>query len=372
MRSFCAASLLGLALSAAATAQVGPGFGATRVLDIGAVVQSYTVGESAELRQVSVPISASMRLPSGIGFGLRTVYATVSSDDLESLSSIGDSQLGLSYLRAAGRGIVETSVNLNLPTGKGTLDEAAFSTASTVAYDDFGFMTPTLGQGASISPSLSVAFPAGPEAALGFGVSYALKSAYEPFEADTSAYAPGNELALTVGIDTRSGSNSVSFDITAVRYGQDEFRGNAFQPGSKISATARWKLGTGRLRGRAIARYRHVLDGALGDDDRPVVYLRPSHAILGIGILYDGPSAGIDVSATSRYYGSLKDLNVESAFGDQQILLDLAVAPSFALAPTTRAYGSFTYTMGLAQLVEQANAPTFGGFRAGLGIAMSF
>jgi hypothetical protein len=343
--------------------------------EVGVVVQQYTVGSAAAVEQRSVPLSAAVRHRSGFGLSAYGVYASVQSDDLAPLSGLGDLHLGASFLRNVGGAAVEASLGATLPTGQGALSDDLFATAATIAFDDFAFATPSLGQGAALSPALTVALPLGRGAALGVGASYASRAAYAPFEGDTSAYAPADEVALTAGLTALlGGANSVTLDVSMVRYGDDTFRGRTYSPGDKVAATALWMMGSGAVRGRILARYRQVFDGFVGQDDRPVAYLRPSQATLGLGLVVGSAAAAVDLSGTARYYGTIKEIEGLSdvGFGEQQVLLDLGVSPRVAIGAGARLRGAFTYTTGLAERVEEANAPAFTGFRAALGLGLTW
>ncbi len=270
-----ALALVVLAAAAGASAQTEPRV----VVDAGFVSQSYSTGDTQSVSEATVPLSVAVGVGRGLTVSLRTVYASVSGDGLESLSGLGDTQVGVGFQQPLGLALVDVTLGASLPTGQTALTDAQFATSASLAVDDYAFALPTLGQGAVVSPSVALAVPMGAGAAFGIGAAYSARSSYTLFDADTSSYAPAGETILTVGLDASvSATSTFTLEGSYVLYGDDSYRGETFSPGDKASATMRIESGGRLVRTRLLARYRHVFDGAVGAAARPVSYRRPSQA----------------------------------------------------------------------------------------------
>lgn len=358
-------------LAVSAEAQLNPEV----VVDVQAVGQSYTIGDEQSLSEIAVPIGVGVSLGNGVGFSLRTAYATVTGDRLADLGGLADTQLGVSYRRALGAALVDLSLTSSLPTGQTGLSPDEFATSNALAFDDYAFVLPSLGQGAVISPGITIALPTGDGLAFGVGAAYSARSSYTLFANDTTAYLPGNETILTAGVDSRIGrASSFTLEGSYVLYGDDEYGTDTFSPGDKIAGTMRLALGGGTVRGSFLARYRHVFDGAVGTPARIVGYLRPSQAQVALGLSAGSASTRVGLTAGARYYGTIEGdtgstLELVSFLADQQVLLDLGVAPTIGLGPNAEFRGSFVYTLGLAEAIGGA---TLTGYRVGGGVRVGF
>ena len=362
-----------LALSGTAAAQPAPRV----VVEAGAVSQTYSTGDERSLSELTVPISAAAEVTPGVTLGLRAVYATVSGDGLEGMSGLGDTQLSVGYRRPLGDAIVDLTLATSLPTGQTGLTDEQFATTAALAIDDYAFALPTLGQGAVLSPGVTIAIPAGDAFAIGFGAAYSARSSYTLFADDTSAYAPGNETILTAALQAGSGGSSFKLEGSYVLYGDDGYRGQTFSPGDKAAATMRVNFGGRYVRSQILARYRHVFEGTAGVAQRPVSYLRPSQAQLGLGLGLGPPATEVMLTAGARYYGSISDVagavsvveEVAGVLAEQQVLLDLGLAPTIAIGPSARLRGQFVYTLGVA---EAAGASPLTGYRVGGSVRVGF
>ena len=372
MRALLPTLLAATALAAApldARAQASP---APRVVvDVAALSQSYATGEDQSVAEVSVPLSIAAAVTPRLGLSARTAYASVTGDGLATLSGLADTQLGASWEQPVGGGILDLSLSLNVPTGQTALTEEQFATSATLALDDYAFAVPTLGRGLVLSPALAVALPLGDALAVGAGAAYASSSSFTLFASDTSAYTPAAETILTAGLDASlGGASSFTLEGSYVTYGEDRYRGTAFRPGDKLAASLRLALGSGTVRSHVVARYRQVSEGEIATRG-PVAYLRPTQAQVALGIDVVRPGVEVGLVSGLRYYGTLSEATSASAFAtalaDQQVLLDLGLAPTVRLGASAALRGSVTYTLGVA---EAAGAAPLTGLRIGGGVSV--
>lgn len=368
-----AGALVGMAQVVAAQ----PATGAfTGVVEAGAVVQRYSTGQDLSVRETSAPFGAAVRHASGFGVSVRGLYATAGGDGLATLSGLADVQAGASFRRRLGGAAVEVAITASAPGGEPSLSDTEFPTAATLATDDYAFDVPTLGQGSTVSPALTLVVPLGGGLALGAGAAYYSRGAFVPFDGSTEEYTPADEIAVTGGFTAQTGpASTFSLDASVVSYGDDAFGGQSFSPGNRITGTMRLLAGGGTVRGRFVARYRHVVDGTAGASSRPVVYQRPEHALVAVGVGLFGAGVGVELSGGVRYYGTLNLVDSDNpdtilnALGQHQVLIDIGAAPSVEVAGRARLQGVFTYTVGVA---EVAGASPLSGFRAGAGLAVFF
>ena len=370
--SKASARLLVLASALALTVPVSAQTDPRVVVEVGAIAQDYPTGTDLTVSELTIPVRAAVAVIPGVEVSARTAYASVSGDGLESLSGIGDTQLGANVRRPVGGGLVDLSLMVSLPTGQTALSEDQFATASVLALDDYAFALPTFGQGTVIAPGLTLAIPVGSGLALGVGASYSMASGYTPFADASSTYTPADETILTGGLDASlGGASRFTLEGSYVLYGQDTFGDETFSPGDKVAGRMRLALGSGAVRGSFLARYRQVGDGTIGTPLRPVTYLRPNQGQLALGLSFVQPMFDIGVSSGLRYYGSIEDAvdnPFESSLSGQQVLLDLTASPTVQIGDMASLMGSFTYTMGVA---ESAGASPFTGYRAGAGLRVS-
>jgi len=359
---------LALAMGLSASAQTDPRV----VVEVGAIAQDYPTGTDLTVSELTIPVRASVAVIPGVEVSARTAYGSVSGDGLESLSGLGDTQLGANWRRPVGGGLVDVSLMLSLPTGQTALSEEQFATASILALDDYAFALPTFGQGMVFAPGLTIAVPVGSGLALGAGVSYSMSSDYTPFADASSTYTPADETILTGGLDASLGGESrFTLEGSYVLYGDDTFEGETFSPGDKVAGRMRLALGSDAVRGSFLARYRQVGDGTIGTPLRPVTYLRPNQAQVALGLSFVQPMFDVGVSSGVRFYGSFSDIedaSRETALSGQQVLLDFTASPTVQVSPNAKLVGSFTYTMGVG---EEFGASPFTGTRAGVGARVS-
>ncbi|GAB5536909.1 MAG: hypothetical protein Rubg2KO_31580 [Rubricoccaceae bacterium] len=361
--------LLVLFASPLATAQTAPPV----IVDVSAIGQSYTTDDGT-ITQVTVPLRASFQIARNVSMNVRTAFATASGDGLEPLSGLTDTQVGTRFSGTVGKGIVDVSLSASLPTGQTALSLDQLATASTLSLDDYAFATPSFGRGAVLAPGISVALPVSQTAAVGMGAVYSISSEYTLVQSDEAAYMPGNELLLTAGLDATLGRiGLVTVEGSYVQYGDDSYREATYSPGGALGGTVRLALGTGPIRTRLLASARRVTDGTLSVPSTrfqaTIPYTRPTQNTLALGV--DVVQPGFDVGLTGgfRTYASeaepQSDTAPVAALANEQVLLDIGIAPSFRLSSTARLRGAVTYTRAVGEEAEDA---PFSGMRASAGL----
>ncbi|MEO0560160.1 MAG: hypothetical protein AAF170_18485 [Bacteroidota bacterium] len=372
LHTLCLAAFVVVA-SPLARAQAAPSV----IVDASAIGQSYTTADGT-VNQMTLPLRASVQLTPTVVMNLRTAVAAAGGDDLQTLGGLTDTQIGARLSRSVGAGIVDMSLSASLPTGQTALSLRELVTASTLSLDDYAFATPSFGRGTVLAPGISAALPVSETAAVGMGAVYSIASSYTLVQADTALYRPGNELLITAGLDAALGRiGLVTVEGSYVQYGDDRYREATFSPGGTLGGTIRLALGTGTVRTRLLASARRITDGTL---DVPsarfqaiVPYTRPTQNTLLLGVDVVQPSFDIGLTGGFRTYASegepQSDTAPVAALANEQVLLDVSIAPSLRLGATAQLRGTLTYTRAVGEEAEDA---PFSGTRASVGLRVGF
>lgn len=326
-------------------------------ISMSAVYQRFDDSDQL-LEEVSFPLAVQVPLGSRAGFSLLAGAAVANGDAMAELGGITDVQLGLSYRQPVGEGSIVASVGTNLPSGKQELTPDEFATSVALSQNFYSFAQPGFGQGFSVSPGLTIAFPFGDRFVIGGGAAYQYKGEYTPVTSLSGGYDPGDELTLTGGLDVRVGTTGAfSGDVAFTRYGSDELDGEEFyQAGNRLSLSLQYLNHIGYDRLHFYARY-----SSRGRGQVPV------------------PGGGLVAEAhrTVPSYGRLRALYrkrttettylgllVEGRFYEETTaypsyaLVDFGVRPELRVTREVSLVSRFVYTVG-----------TFTGLTAGMGIA---
>ena len=349
-------------------------------VSVGGIVQRYGIEGDLDASAVSVPFSAAIPLAGGrVGVSVRAAYVRASVDSFTTISGIANAGLGVHLRQKLGPAEGLVGLDVGLPVGTKELDFDAFATALVLNRNELAFAVPQVGQGLQVAPSAAIAVPLGPTVALGAGVSYVRRGAYQPFAAPDFDYDPGDEITLTAGIEANLLVTDVSLDVAYTRYGDDSFAEATFTPGNRFVATAR----VGGSVGYFLARYRQRSDGMLPvanpatgeDDERTIIPFRPYEIRLESGGRARLGPVAVGYGGAARYYGDLREFeeidgvgDSFNATGEHQLVFDVALRPSILIGERTALQGQFVYSIGLGTLALPDDVPRLVGFAAGLGL----
>jgi len=347
------------------------------IVDASSIGQSYTT-QDGTVNQVTIPLRASFTLFRNVEMNIRTAYAAANGDGLEPLSGLTDTQVGARFSGAVGKGIVDVSLSASLPTGQTALSLEQLATASTLSLDDYAFATSSFGRGTVLAPGISVALPISETTAVGIGAVYSISSEYTLIQFDSVPYVPGNELLLTAGVDAAMGRiGLVTVEGSYVQYGDDTYREATYSPGGTLGGMVRLALGTGTVRTRLLASARRVTDGTLSvpstSFQATVPYTRPTQNTLALSVDVVHTGFTLALNGGFRTYASdappQNDTAPVSVLADEQVLLDIGIAPSLRLSSTARLRGALTYTRAVGEDAEDA---PLSGTRASIGLRVGF
>lgn len=244
MRRALTASVLML-LVAGSEARADVMFGADRELLAATSQNSYRewkiedtgAGESRVIRQAVSRLSSTFALGETADLLLYTSGGFSQERSLENrdLSGLADLKLK-GYVHAWQRRLV-FGLGVNLPTGQTALSEEEVRVATLLAPHVLGFRLRNYGSGFDVDLGVAAGGSLGPSITVGGGVNALLRGAYDLDE--STEYGPGNEFALTLGIDARGEGLAGTVDVVYRMFAADEVDGSeSFQEGDQIEISA--------------------------------------------------------------------------------------------------------------------------------------
>lgn len=324
---------------------------------LSAVYQRFDDGDQV-LEEVSAPLVVQVPLGSQGGLSLMTGAAAANGDAYEGLTGLTDVQVGLSYRQPIGSGSLVASLGANLPSGKRELSPEEFATSVALSQNFYNFAQPGFGQGFSVAPGLTLAYPIGDLLVVGGGVSYQYKSGYTPVTTMPGGYEPGDELTVTGGADVRLGTTTaLSGDVAFTRYGADELDGAEFyQAGNRVAVSLQFLSHRGYDTFHVYARYSSrgrgqvplPGGGLVTETHRAVPSYGRVHALYRLR------------TSETTYLGMLLQgrMYEETMAYSSKTLVDVGVRPELRITREVSLVSRFIYTAG-----------SFNGFTAGMGIA---
>lgn len=334
-----------------------------RPIDVvfGAVYQTYTDGtgsEDQEINELSVPTAVFVPVGNNIGLSMLASYATVSGDNLETVSGLTDVKVGASFYQRVGQGSLVVSVGANIPVGSTEFSEDEYPTIVAQSLHVYNFRVRGYGQGFNAAPGFTFAYPVSERVVLGVGASYQSRGGYRPNVLLETDYNPGDEVLVTGGIDIRlSETLNLSADATYTTYNADTIEDEeVFSAGDKLTATGQLLGRFGFNEMRLVARYRspdRSTIPAAGAFPERTIQTIPTELFLQAS--YQQRVArqfSIGVLAQGRLFE-------ESAFYDALTLIDVGLLPTIGFTDSVSLETRFIYTTGDIE-----------GFEAGGGLAI--
>lgn len=315
------------------------------------VWQSYQLADGTRLRQLSLPLSVRVPVGTGTAVSLRANTALTEGPDAPSFVGISDVRLGATTRVPVGRGQVVLGLRVMLPVGTTQWTAERFQTIVRVSRDYLRFRTPAYGQGLSVAPSILYARPLSDRLTAGIGLRYQVRGAYEPFTTMADPFAPGNDLALTGGLDVQLTRYwVVSTDALYTWYAEDKIGGTAlFSAGNQLIVGTALVGERGRDTVTLRLRYRQRGQPTLPEAGPAVRTVSDYTSAQGSYRWQPAPGFALHARLTGRWYAA-------SDVTERLRLVDLSLAPSARVTDEVHLRGHLTYTAG-----------TFDGLEAGLG-----
>lgn len=343
---------------------------------------------SIDFSEISTVFNIYLPLSQNFSLGLRGGQANIRFGDentfsnlqLEELNGFSDLQLtGTYYLENIGTVL---SLKMNLPSGKKNWDmQSQVNTSAIISNAIYRLQLPQFGEGFNLAPGLTWARQVADNIALGLGVSYQYKAAYQAL-AWIEEFDPGDEILLTGGMDVRiNSSTTLSGDVVYSIFGEDVINGDkVLAAGNRIVSTLLLEKYFKFHRFNLMMAYRtqaksEVTSFALGDNLKAnEVNLVPNNLQVYSSFRTQFSNAfSVMLSAEGRFYLSIEDAAVPQVTDALPIPLAsgnvfmLAVSPVFSLGESVQMPFHIQYARGNFTGDIKLN-----GIELGLGLALAF
>lgn len=203
------------------------------VISLMPVYEGWSTSDSIGFSEFSSILSIGYNPLEYTSLGLVTRYASVGGD-VSSLSGLSDMQITIRQKLPDQNLTFDGGVNI--PSGKTKLNENEFITSRIISQELFSMRTPNFGQGLNAFLGATWLNQFSDNVVGGLGLSYQLKSEYQPLAAISDKYTPSNELSLTAGLDIKlSETQTITGDFTGIFYGSDKLNGKEiFSSGNRL------------------------------------------------------------------------------------------------------------------------------------------
>lgn len=195
--------------------------------------ENWKINDSTSFSELTSILSAGLNPLDNTSIGIVTRYASVSGD-LSKLSGLSDMQLILKQ-RLPDQNLTFEG-GINIPTGKTKLKPDEFITSRIISQELFGLRTSNFGQGFNAFLGLTWLHPFSDKVVIGTGISYQIKTEYQPLSDSQVKYTPSNEISLTAGLDIKlSETQTLTGDFTGIFYGSDKLNNKEiFSSGNRL------------------------------------------------------------------------------------------------------------------------------------------
>ncbi len=187
------------------------------------IYESWSIKNNVAFSEFTSALSLSYFPSSNTNLMLNTNYAATGGD-LNSISGFSDTRISVKHNFSKYNLVLTAGVNI--PSGKTKLSTDQFETLRFIGQDLFGMRTPNFGQGTNFILGASWVHELSDNYVVGLGLSYQVKSQYQPLKDFIDKYTPSNEISVTGGLDVKiSNTQTVTGDIISVFYGSDKING---------------------------------------------------------------------------------------------------------------------------------------------------
>ncbi len=311
-----------------------------------------------------------------------TKYASVGGD-LNRLNGFSDSQLSLRQNLTKYNLIF--SVGVNIPSGRTKLTNSQYQTLRIISQGLFGMRTPDFGQGTNFILGATWVHPVSDNFVIGLGLSYQIKTQYQPLQDYSGKYKPANEISATGGFDLKfPGTQTLTGDITGIFYGNDKMDGNdVFSSGSRTLIDLMYKKYFGYNRFSAMMFYSIVTEKYFDQNIFSDVNILNNLTPVDVQLLYSLVN-NVKLNPNQLYLRAAFDQRFSTGFSmgygvfmssfektisyfSGYTVFGLMVTPTIKFSPSVSIPFLFKYSTGSA-----SNKPNVQNFTIGAGINLSF
>ena len=204
------------------------------------IYESWTIKDSTGFSEFTNILSVGYNPLKNTSLGLVSRYASVSGD-VGSLNGFSDMQLIIK--QRLPKVNITFDGGVNIPTGKTKLDQDNFITSRYIGKQLFSVNTSNFGQGLNAFLGATWLHPLSEDVVVGAGISYQLKTQYQPVSVSPDKYKPSNEISATAGLDIKlNETTTITGDFTGIFYGSDKLDGNEiFSSGNRLIFNTMYK-----------------------------------------------------------------------------------------------------------------------------------
>lgn len=306
--------------------------------------ESWSINDSTSFSEFTSIFSAGYNPLKNTSIGIVTRYASVGGD-VGSLSGLSDIQLIVN--QALPDENLSFNGGLNIPSGKTKLKPEEFITSRVISQELFGLRTSNFGQGLNGFLGVTWLHPLSDVVVIGGGLSYQVKSEYQPLSDTSQKYTPSNEFSVTAGLDIKlSETQTITGDFTGIFYGSDKVDGKEiFSSGNRIIVNSMYRQFFGFNSLSFYLLYRNVaLDKLKGiyavlDNEKTT----PNEVYIGVSFNQRFNSK------FSMGYGIFTSIYEETAaYFSGYNLYGLNISPQFTLSPSVSIPVFLKYAFGSA------------------------
>lgn len=223
----------------------------------GGVQQSYTLQGFGTVSQQSAPFSVAVPITNRMLLMVANSVGSSKADTAE-LQGIADTRVSLSYVLPGDK--FWLAAGASVPTGKTKLTSSELLVSTKISQAALALRMPVFGQGFNGNIGLAYATAFTRRLVFGLGTSYAFKGEYEPIDASSIKYNPGDEISANMGIDfiTYSKEARLSLDISGTYFLEDQLNdAKIFQSGPRAIIFAVYSLKMGDFNHQLSTRIRY-------------------------------------------------------------------------------------------------------------------
>ena len=225
----------------------------------GPVLQTYQFEDASaaglkSIQLMSAPFAVTVPVMPTLAVSVSGAYArgTAKGEAGETVTLEGLTDTNVDVVFGVGLDWLIVTAGATVPTGNNTHSVGESLVAGVVAAELLPFAIKTWGSGGSAGGTVAAARQLGGWG-LGLSAGYRVASEYEPLQAQTLGYRPGDQLQLRLALDHDVGSaGTFSILLGLQRYGNDQVGGNElFQSGMRLDAVVSYAFALG-LRSSAL------------------------------------------------------------------------------------------------------------------------
>ena len=264
----------------------------------GVVIESYTFRAPLQtsidkISLLTVPIVARATIARQLELSVNGAFASATltrpGGDATTLSGLTDTELRLTYATMGDR--VRLSAIGLAPTGKSKLTAGEMDVTGVIAADLLPFEISNWGSGGGLGVNAAVATPVSDGANVGVSAGFVAARKYEPLNATSFAYRPGNQMQIRGAADRTFGTSAKgSLQVTYLHFSQDQNAGaNFYQAGDRLQAASSLAFAAGANgTGILYLGYLRRAEGRYTD----VVRVTPAQDLVYAGTAFRRPMGG--------------------------------------------------------------------------------